>query len=140
MEELKQKYDAVSKALYSLKKALDRLHKEQAQDILDYEITRDSVIQRFEYSIELLWKFLKQYIFKTHAIELETGSPRIILREALSCGILTQEQFDLFIEAMSNRNLTSHTYNEFLAQEIVERIPDYYIFMKSVLDSIRIPA
>lgn len=42
-------------------------------------IERDSLIQRFEYSYELFWKFLKKYA-EHQFITLESASPRGIIR------------------------------------------------------------
>lgn len=36
------------------------------------------------------------------------------------------------------RNLTSHTYNEFLAQEIVSDLPEYYDLMQKIMKRISI--
>jgi hypothetical protein len=51
------------KALQTLKNSLDKLW----QDPGEYEeFIKDSVIQRFEYTTELMWKLLKAYLDEVH--------------------------------------------------------------------------
>ena len=45
------------------------------------DIFRDSNIQRFEYSFELSWKFMK-FVLEKYESELEIRSPRQVLKAA----------------------------------------------------------
>lgn len=74
---------------------------------------RDSVIQRFEFCWELAWKALR---LRLEALGVEVLNPRDTYREALNKGLIYDG--NLWSEAQRNRNLTSHTYDEVLAQTV----------------------
>jgi nucleotidyltransferase substrate binding protein (TIGR01987 family) len=98
--------------LNELKKALNRLKEALAAPKSD--IVRDSVIQRFEFTVELSWKVLQRYLKSSGVGELLT--PKNVFREAAKLGIVKDpEAWIKFIDA---RNLSSHTYNESLAEEV----------------------
>jgi nucleotidyltransferase substrate binding protein (TIGR01987 family) len=69
---------------------------------------RDAGVQRFEYTFEVLWKLLKEYLSYKEGIVC--NSPKSCFREAFSVGILSEEETVSFIQMTDDRNLTSHTY------------------------------
>ena len=102
----------------SFKKSLKRL-----EEILQKEKTveyRDSAIQRFEFTIELAWKTVQKFLREQ---EIICRSPKECLQEAFKYGLLKDDP--RWIKAFEDRNLTVHTYNEKLAEEIYERLNDY---------------
>lgn len=118
---LDQKKEAFQKALVSLFKALD-----QEQD----EFVRDSIIQRFEYSAELFWKFLKDYLAEKQNIEVL--SPNNVMRESRNAGFLDEKEVEFGIKMIKDRNLSSHAYNEALAIAIVAKVRTYADFMDKI--------
>lgn len=83
-------------------------------------ILRDAVIQRFEFTFELVWKSLRLYL---EHLGLECGSPRATLKKAFSEGLIqTLEEADLWLRMLEDRNLTSHAYDESLAERIYQHI------------------
>lgn len=132
MEAIKLRYLALSKALNTLKEAIDLLNDPQYKRI--YKSLRDSAIQRFEYSVDNFWKFLKIYMQEKSNITLETATPRIILREAVNANIISEDEYAKLIESITDRNLTSHSYNENIAEILAEKIPDSYVLMKKIID------
>jgi nucleotidyltransferase substrate binding protein (TIGR01987 family) len=108
--------------LGELKRAITRL--KEALSLPKDDIVRDSVIQRFEFTVELSWKVLQRYL-KASGIS-ETLSPKNTFREAAKLGIVTDAEAWLrFVDA---RNLSSHTYKESLAEEVyasARAIPPY---------------
>jgi nucleotidyltransferase substrate binding protein (TIGR01987 family) len=95
-----------------LKKALSSLELAIQQPL--NEFTRDSVIQRFEFTFELCWKILLKFIESDHP--LEDRSVKAIFREADSMGFI--RNIDQWFKFQAARNLTSHTYNQKTAQEV----------------------
>lgn len=98
----------LEKAIYSLLKAL-----QQPKD----EFIRDAAIQRFEYTYELSWKALKRYL------EMDEGSETIdhlhrkdLLRMAAEKGLI--RDVAPWFDYHECRNLTSHTYNENVAERV----------------------
>ena len=85
------------------------------------EYIQDSVIQRFEFTFELLWKTLKLYLLIQG---FDEKTPRWVLRKSFEIGLI--EDIDLFIDMMDIRNLTSHTYDEELAEDVYKFIQKNY--------------
>jgi len=133
MEKLKQRYNTTLKTLLTLDKAIKLLNDPKNEEY--YDSFRDSVVQRFEYSIDNFWKFLKIYLQEKHKI-MTAASPKSVVRDAFVANIITEQDSSLLIECLRDRNLTSHTYNEPLAEAIVKRIPEYYTLMSKLLKSL----
>jgi len=98
-------------------------------------IVRDATIQRFEYTFESFWKFLREYLREHEG--LICNSPKSCFREALSVGLLAEEQAMACLQMSDDRNLTSHTYIESLAEQIFHRIRDHHKLMLEVFDFIK---
>ncbi|WP_298772563.1 nucleotidyltransferase substrate binding protein [uncultured Shewanella sp.] len=84
-------------------------------------IERAGMIQFFEMSFELAWKVLKDYQ------ELEgfiIKSPRDAIKQAFQYELI--EEGGLWLEALKDRNLTVHTYQEQTAKEVEEKIKQLY--------------
>lgn len=92
-------------------KATTRLEEACAQPFSSF--IRDSVIQRFEFCWELAWKALK---LRLEQLGVEALNPRDTFREALSAGLI--QDGNAWTEVQRKRNLTSHTYDEALADEV----------------------
>lgn len=87
-------------------RALASLHDALAQPPKN-DLERDGVIQRFEYSFELVWKIGKRVL---HEIGIKSHSPRSVIRDLAQQGLL--DDADAWMRILSARNYTSHTYNE----------------------------
>ena len=77
------------------------------------EYVRDAAIQRFEFTYELALKTLKSYL---STLDLTVLSPKDALKAAYQQGLITDAA--AWNELHVKRNLTSHTYDEKLAEEI----------------------
>lgn len=95
-------------------------------------IVRDATIQRFEYTFEALWKFLKEYLKEREGII--SNSPKACFKEIFSSGFLTEEDTVRCLEMTDRRNDTSHTYKEEVAHLIYSKIKGYYTLMKNLLE------
>jgi nucleotidyltransferase substrate binding protein (TIGR01987 family) len=98
-------------------------------------IVRDASIQRFEYSFESLWKLLKAYLDQQEGIVC--NSPKACFREALKTGLLSASDVETCLVMTDDRNLTSHTYIEAVAEAIYNKLPPYRDVMKHLLISIQ---
>ena len=94
-------------------------------------ILRDAMIQRFEYSTEAFWKFLKAYLLTEH--NLSANSPRDVIRTGLKAKLFSEEISKELLQMLDDRNLTIHTYVEELAETISGRIPAYSKSMQAVM-------
>jgi len=110
------------KKVDQLSSGVDRLGEVIALDGIPADIKRDSTIQRFEFCYEMAWKTLKAFLEWEGTI---TTSPRETLRSAFSSGLLGSE-VQLWERMLADRNVTSHTYNESVAQRIADNISAVY--------------
>ncbi len=87
---------------------------------------RDSMIQRFEYTYSLALKMIKRY-FAMSAFEKENLDGMTfneMIRTANRMNLLRSnlENWEIYRQ---KRNMTSHTYDEHIAEEVVTIIPDF---------------
>lgn len=115
MERLKQKVDSAKRALKTLQELLD------SHSLTTVE--RDAAIQRFEYTFEAVWKAGKAFLREIEGLEI--GSPKGVIRGFFQVGLFTEEQTVLALAMVDDRNLTSHTYNEGLAEQICYQLGNY---------------
>ena len=132
MDSLEYRYQNVRQTLSTLDTALNLL--EDTRYL--HKNLRDSAIQRFEYSIDTFWKFLKVFLHEAHQVVLETSTRREVFRSALDLALINKKEYNILIECASDRNISSHTYKEVLAQSILERIPLYFHTMNKILSHI----
>lgn len=86
-------------------------------------ISRDAAIQRFEFSFEAVWKYAQCYL-KTQE-GMDVASPKAVIRASFQLGILDEKQTETALRMTDDRNLTSHTYDETLADVIYRHLPDF---------------
>lgn len=114
----KQRLDNFTRALKQLTLGVD-IMKQRELSVLEEQ----GVIQAFEYNHELAWNLLKDYLTEYGGIVGLIGS-RDTTREAFKRGII--DNGELWMEMITSRNLSSHTYNEEIAHQLVGVITDYY--------------
>lgn len=128
MERFIQRRMEYINALNRLKEAL----KEKETDVVI-----DGVLHRFEFTFELAWKTLKDYL-EYMGLSEKTGSPREVIQSAFKQGII--EDGEEWIEIMLSRNSLSHLYDEKTSREIYQKIKEKYVSnfdkLKAKLESI----
>ena len=138
MEELILRYKAMQQALLTLEEGLIEIQISIPDRPKAYKLMRDGVTQRFEYCIDFFWKFLKIYLTKIHNASIELPSPSKILRLSSKLDVITDAELDVLLDCITERNLTSHTYNEKTAEKIQQHIPFYLLTMKNITDRLEI--
>jgi nucleotidyltransferase substrate binding protein (TIGR01987 family) len=110
--------------LSNFKRAFLRL--KEAGDRSDLsELEQEGLIQRFEYTYELAWKTLKDFL--EYQGYTNIAGSRDTFSQAFQRGII--KDGDAWMEMIKSRQLTSHTYDEEEAEEIVQIIIESYIPM-----------
>ncbi len=102
--------------------ALQRLHELVLRTELT-EVERDALIQRFEFSFELVWKVAKDYLADEEGID--AVSPKKVIRSCREVGMLDEAETRLALVMADDRNLTAHTYDEGFARQMAEKIVAY---------------
>jgi nucleotidyltransferase substrate binding protein (TIGR01987 family) len=96
-------------------------------------VTRDASIQRFEYTYEAVWKAAQLYLRAGEKLSL--ASPAAVTRACFQAAVLNEDQSRTAMDMLRDRNLTLHTYNEELADQIYSRLPGYAVLMEQWLEA-----
>ncbi|MBU6401747.1 MAG: HI0074 family nucleotidyltransferase substrate-binding subunit [Verrucomicrobia bacterium] len=87
-------------------------------------LEKEGVIQRFEYSYELAWKTLKDYL-EAGGVVIIPVTPRQVIKEAFAAKIITDGR--VWINMLDHRNLLSHTYDASVFEQAVTAIAEHYL-------------
>ena len=112
-----QRYQSLKIAFARLITVIDKLDMDGVQDMM-----RDSLIQRFEFTIELCWNLQRDI-----AVDLgflDVIGPKPAIQKAFEIGIIGD--FEIWKSMLKSRNLTSHTYNEEQSIDISKSIVNVY--------------
>lgn len=86
------------------------------------EMEEQGLIKAFEYTYELSWKTLQDLLKENGYIGI--AGPKPVIDQSFQDGYITDGQG--WVRMHKSRNLTSHTYDEETALEIIENIRDEY--------------
>lgn len=76
------------------------------------DIEQQGIIQSFEFTFELSWKTLKDYLESQGVI---SRFPREVIKSAFHHQII--EEGEVWLDMLGKRNLLAHTYDEAIAME-----------------------
>jgi nucleotidyltransferase substrate binding protein (TIGR01987 family) len=110
----KQRFKNFSKALAQLQKFIDK------GDL--NELEEQGLIQAFEYTYELAWNTIKDYYENQGVTDIQ-GS-RDAFKLAANRDLI--KNVELWMDMVTSRTKTSHTYNEEIAKEIAKDIKEIY--------------
>ena len=110
--------------------ACDRLAEVLAMPMDADFLVRDSAIQRFEFTFELFWKTLKAWATK-RLDDVHTASDAVEYANIRK--LITDEEEEYGRQLIRWRNMTSHIYEESMADEIYSHISGAEKFMRDVI-------
>lgn len=113
-----QRFNNYRKALARLSEAVALT---EERDLSDLE--QQGLIQGFEFTFDLAWKTLQDYL-RHHKRPNDNGGPNVIIIQALADGIIKGDEEWKAIK--KSRELTSHSYDGDTADAIAENIIDTY--------------
>lgn len=102
--------------------AVDRL--QEALEVEESQLVIDGILHRFEFTFELAWKTLKDYLEYMGYLE-KTGSPREAIQNGFKQGII--EDGEAWINMMLARNSLAHLYDEEESRKVYKKIKYEYI-------------
>ena len=113
-------YSPLGKAIGRLKEGLEALGREPENSLY-----RDAVIQRFEFTYGLCASMLERYLNRSASTppDKKMTFPTLI-RTASDLGVL-RSGLDVWYRFREARNLTSHVYNEEVARQVIEKVPEF---------------
>jgi len=112
--------NSLVKAIQSLEVALTRWEATPT----DQEV-RDSVVQRFEYTYELCHKMLRRQLQEMSAspVEVVALDYKSLIREGAKFKLIARP--DAWFVYRRQRNLTSHTYDESVAEQVAKNAIEF---------------
>lgn len=114
----KQRFENFEKAILLLRECLE------TKPVMAYsKLEQEGIVQRFEYTFELAWKTLKDRLYYEGYDE---KTPRSVIRRAFETGFLSEDEAEIWLDSLAQRNLLSHTYNEEAATAALEKIEQDY--------------
>lgn len=123
-----QRFDNYTKAFTQLEKAV-HLASERTLS----ELEEQGLIQAFEFTHELAWKTLKDFL--NYQGNHEIYGSKDATRQAFKYELI--EAGDIWMDMIKSRNNSSYTYNEVVAEEILRSvISDYYSEFKKLKDKL----
>jgi nucleotidyltransferase substrate binding protein (TIGR01987 family) len=125
MARVTQRLDIAQRALATL---------DELSGLASDKVLRDASIQRFEYSFEAAWKAAQAVLLERYGVQ--ANSPKPVIRACFENGLLTEAETRSALAMVDHRNLTAHTYNETLADEIFAALPGYRVLMHAWLDAL----
>lgn len=111
------------------RKALKQLEKFISKGELS-DLEEQGSIKAFEYTYELGWNTLKDYL--EYQGVLNMAGSRDVIREAFKANLITDGEG--WMNMLVSRNLTSHSYNEETAEEIANAITNSYFNLFKTLE------
>lgn len=115
----KQRFQNYEKAFNRLSRAIEIVRITPDDDLL-----QSGLVQTYEYTFELAWKTLKDYL------EMEgflLQSPRETIRQGFQSGYITNAED--WLQALADRNLTVHIYDDEIIARVLKDIYERYFFI-----------
>jgi len=97
------RFENFEKAYFLLAEAIEQKQKKGLSTLEE-----EGLIQRFEYTVELAWKTMKDYL-EAQGVIFDQITPRSIIRSAITSKLIQEDE--TWMEALDDRNKMSHTYD-----------------------------
>jgi nucleotidyltransferase substrate binding protein (TIGR01987 family) len=125
----KQRFDNFHRTFLELEEAVLLSQKRSLS-----KLENQGLIQGFEYTHELAWNMIKDYLEEQGIFGL-LGSENTV-REAFKLGLL--KEVEIWMNMILSRNQTSHTYNTTLAEQVVsDIIHKYFCQFKEIIEEFK---
>ena len=113
----KQRFENYEKALALLREAL--------ADVKNLsQLEKEGTIQRFEFTVELAWKTLQDYLVN-QGVVLDQITPTAVIKQAFAAKIIRDGQ--LWIDMLRWRNQMSHTYDETRVDKVLRLMAERFL-------------
>lgn len=110
----RQRFENFNKAYTQLNSAISDF------DMLSI-LEKEGLIQRFEYTFELAWKTLKDYL---EAQDVDAKFPREVIKAAFHYELI--EDGEVWMDMLEKRNLLAHTYDEKRFNLAINKVKEEY--------------
>lgn len=88
------------------------------------QLEKEGLMQRFEYTVELGWKTMKDFMVEGGA-RLETHTPKAVVSAAWQAKLIADGQ--AWVDMLVHRNMLSHRYDEQAVAEVAAALEGRYL-------------
>ena len=113
-----QRFQNYARAFALLHEALERQPAELSA------LEKEGAIRRFDYTVELAWKTLKDYL-EAGGLVITPVTPRQVIKDAFAAKVIANGT--VWIAMLDQRNLLSQTYDLAVFEAAVEQIASTYL-------------
>ncbi len=113
------RFDNYKRAFGLLREAIETMEIRELS-----QLEKEGIIQRFEYTWELAWKVIKDYL-EHEGVTLDKITPASVIRAAFDAKIITDGE--RWMQALDARNKMSHVYNMKKFEETIHDIQKDYL-------------
>lgn len=126
-------FTALENSINRLGEVLDRYNNAKNDDVI-----WDSVILRFEFTYSIALKTLRKYFIERAFIvdDVNKFSFNDMIRTASQMNLIKSD-LEKWTKFREMRNLTSHTYDENVALQVVSIVPDFYEEISFLLKNLK---
>lgn len=116
-------YTQLKTAIQRYVEMLEAYRNNAGRPPLEQEAVQDSLIKRFEYTLEVAWKICKKHLEEEGFAEAATGSPKSIIRLAAQRNLITNPE--TWFNYLQFRQDTSHDYSIDKAETVLDIAEDF---------------
>ena len=117
-------YGQLKTAIERFGEMLEAFRHNDRREPLEQEAVQDSLIKRFEYTLEVAWKTCKRHLAEEGFAEAATGSPKSIIRMAAQRNLVDHPE--AWFGYLRFRQDTSHDYSSDKAEAVLDITEDFY--------------
>lgn len=117
-------YTQLKTAIERFGEMLEAFRENDRRSPLEQEAVQDSLIKRFEYTLETAWKTCKRHLTEEGFAEAATGSPKSIIRLAAQRNLVDNPE--QWFGYMRFRQDTSHDYSSDKIKAVLDITEDFY--------------
>ena len=128
---LNQKSVELRQAVKTFEKSMN-IDLTQFKDEIELDTIKSGQIQKFEYTIELLWKFLKSYLRIEKGIDAQ--GPKDVFREFGKFNHFSPDEISHFISMIDDRNKIAHEYKDYIMEVIYPDLKRHQLKISKVLN------
>jgi len=113
------RFDNFGRAYVRLRQIIEVGHERELA-----EIEKEGAIQRFEYTWELAWKVMKDYL-QASGTTFKTTTPTSVIKAAFQAGLI--ENGEDWMDALDARNKMSHVYDLEVFEQVIADVSSRFL-------------
>lgn len=94
------------------------------------DVIKNGQLQKFEITFEQCWKAIKSFLIDKHGIE--SVSPKSTIKEFYLGKFIDENEYELLLQMLIDRNSLSHIYSEIYMNQIHSRLKDHFSLLEKI--------